>query len=177
MTLKMDEVVQVLLRERLRVTAVAAALVRDVHAADDIFQQVVLTALEGTNDFRDTEHVLAWAIRVARHRAIDLSHKRRPVSLPGEVLDLLEGEWADPAGPGWSDRVEALHHCVQQLAEPSRQLLQKRYGEGLSAVAIAGQLRRAPDAIYQSLSRIHRALRECVERQLVGQGEAARGEV
>jgi hypothetical protein len=44
-------------------------------------------------------------------------------------------------------------------------------------VAIAGQLRRTPDAIYQSLSRIHRALRECVERQLVGQGEAARGEV
>jgi DNA-directed RNA polymerase specialized sigma24 family protein len=126
MTLKMDEVVQVLLRERLRVSAVAAAIVRDVHAADDIYQQVVLTALEGANDFRDAEHVLAWAIRVARHRAIDLSHKRRPVSLPDDVLDLLEGGWADPAGAGWSDRVEALHHCVKHLAEPSRQLLQKR---------------------------------------------------
>ena len=48
MVLEPDTIVQVLLRERLRVTALAAAVVRDVHAADDIFQQVVLAALEAT---------------------------------------------------------------------------------------------------------------------------------
>ena len=42
--LEPDTIVQVLLRERLRVTALAAAVIRDVHAADDIFQQVVLAA-------------------------------------------------------------------------------------------------------------------------------------
>jgi DNA-directed RNA polymerase specialized sigma24 family protein len=41
-----------------------------------------------------------------------------------------------------------------------------RYGEGLSAAVIAGRLDRSADAVYQSLSRIHRCLRECVERRL-----------
>ncbi len=166
MTLEPDAVVQVLLRERLRVAAVAAAIVRDVHAADDVFQQVVLAALEDRGRFHDPDHVLAWAIRAARHRAIDLARRRRLRSLPDEVLDLFEARWADPAGVGWSDRVEALHRCVGRLAAPSRELLQMKYSDGLTTAAIAGKLRRTADAVYQSLSRIHHALRECVEREL-----------
>src|SRR5262245_60055626 len=115
MTLKPDELVQVLLRERLRVAAVAAAIVRDVHAADDIFQQVVLAALEDRERFDDPNHVLAWAIRAARHRAIDLARRRRLRSLPDEVLDLLEARWTEPSRSGWSDRLEALHRCLGRL--------------------------------------------------------------
>src|SRR5262249_54002620 len=69
--LEPDTIVQVLLRERLRVTALAAAVIRDVHAADDIFQQVVLAALEARSHFRNTDHVLAWSFRTARCRALD----------------------------------------------------------------------------------------------------------
>ena len=74
MTMKADEVVQVLLRCRLRIAGVAAAIARDVHAADDIFQQVVLSALEDKGHFRDSEHLLAWAVRAAKHRA----HRSEP---------------------------------------------------------------------------------------------------
>lgn len=56
-----DQVVQVLLRERTRVAVVATAIVRDVHAADDIFQQIVLKGLENPSQFSDAEHLLAWA--------------------------------------------------------------------------------------------------------------------
>ena len=62
MTLEPESIVQVLLRERLRVTALAAAVVRDVHAADDIFQQVVLAALEARAQFRELDHVRAWRL-------------------------------------------------------------------------------------------------------------------
>jgi RNA polymerase sigma-70 factor, ECF subfamily len=41
-----------------------------------------------------------------------------------------------------------------------------RYVDGLTAVAIAGRLKRSADAVYQTLSRTHRALRNCVEQQL-----------
>jgi RNA polymerase sigma-70 factor (ECF subfamily) len=177
MTIEADELVQVLLRERLRVTAIASAIVRDVHAADDIFQQVVLAALEDRDRFREPGHVLSWALRAARHRAIDLARRRRVLSLPDEVLDLLETEWSDPSGPGWSDQMEALHRCVSRLTEPARRLLQLRYAEGLSASIMAGKLRRTPDAIYQSLSRIHRALRDCVGRELARRANPAEGGV
>lgn len=167
MTMKADEVVQILLRERLRVAAVAVAIVRDVHAADDIFQQVVLSALESLAKFREPGHVLAWAIRAARHRAIDLAQRRQVRCLPDQVLDLLEARWADPAARGWSDQMEALHRCIARLAGPARELLQMRYVGGLSASVISADLRRTTDAIYQSLSRIHRWLRKCVERELI----------
>jgi RNA polymerase sigma factor (sigma-70 family) len=166
MILEADQIVQVLLRERLRITAVATAIVRDVHAADDIFQQVVLRALEDRGQFRDTDHLLAWALRASRHRAIDLGRHRRLVSLPDHVLDLLEAQWADPSPAAWSDRLEALHRCVGGLATRAREMLQMKYGEGFTAPVIAGKLQRSPDAIYQSLSRIHRALRTCVQKEM-----------
>jgi RNA polymerase sigma-70 factor (ECF subfamily) len=177
MTLEPDAVVQLLLRERLRVTAVAAAVVRDVHAADDIFQQVVLSALEHRGQFRGPDHLLAWSLRAARHRAVDLARRRQLRTLPDEVLDLLEARWADPAGADWSDRAEALHRCLGKLAPPARDLLQMKYADGLTAAAIAAKLRRTIDAVYQSLSRVHRSLRECVERELNPVGNPAPEEV
>jgi RNA polymerase sigma-70 factor (ECF subfamily) len=175
--LEPDAIVQVLLRERLRVTALAAAVIRDVHTADDIFQQVVLAALEARAHFRDTDHVLAWSFRAARHRALDLARSRQLRSLPDEVLDQLESRWADSAALAGSDRGEALHRCMGQLAAPARELLQLKYADGLTASAIADRLRRTPNAVYQNLCRIHRSLRECVERELTGRENATPREV
>lgn len=168
MVLESDTIVQVLLRERLRVTALAAAVVRDVHAADDIFQQVVLAALEAGPHFRDADHLLAWSFRVARHRALDLARGRRLRSLPDEVLDLLESRWADPALAVNTDRGEALHRCLGRLGPPARELLQMKYADGLSASTIADRQSRTAAAVYQKLCRIHRALRDCVEQELTG---------
>jgi RNA polymerase sigma-70 factor, ECF subfamily len=174
MTLEADAVVQVLLRERLRVTALAAAVVRDIHAADDIFQQVVLSALESRGQFHDSDHLLAWSLRAARHRALDWARRRQLRPLPDEVLDLLEAPPAEHTEVDWPERSDALHHCLDRLAPSARSLLQLRYGEGLTAAVIAGRLDRTADAVYQSLSRIHRCLRECVERRLEATKQPAR---
>jgi len=44
-----------------------------------------------------------------------------------------------------------------------------KYDDGLTAVVIAERLRRSADAVYQNLSRLHRALRDCIERK-IGEG-------
>jgi hypothetical protein len=44
-------------------------------------------------------------------------------------------------------------------------------------VAIAGKLRRTADAVYQMLSRTHRALRTCVEHELAHLDQPAEGGV
>ncbi|HEX3150018.1 MAG TPA: sigma factor [Gemmataceae bacterium] len=161
-----DAIVQVLLRERLRIASIATAIIRDVHAADDIFQQIVLQALQASEQFSDPHHVLAWGLRAARHRALDLANRRALVPLPDEVLDLMEGDWSEATPDAWSDQAEALHHCLGLVAGPALEVLRMRYTEGLTAVAIAGKVRRTADAVYQMLSRTHRALRRCVEQEL-----------
>jgi RNA polymerase sigma factor (sigma-70 family) len=147
-----------------------------VHAADDIFQQAVLAALEHRSKFRESGHVLAWAIRLARHRAIDLTRRRQILSLPDEVLDQLETHWAAGNASGCSDRVEALHRCISRLSAPAHALLEMKYAQGLTAPRIASELHRSLDAVYQSLSRIHRWLRKCVARELGQLGNPQGGE-
>ena len=176
MGLDPDTVVQVLLRERLRLAAAASLIVRDIHSADDVFQQVVLAALEHRADIRDADHLLAWALRTARHRAVDLARRKQLRSLPPAVLDLLEADWGDPAGVGSPDHVEALKRCVGKLDAPARDLLQMKYTDGLTAAVIATRTRRSIDAVYQNLSRLHRALRACVERSLTATANCERGQ-
>jgi RNA polymerase sigma-70 factor (ECF subfamily) len=166
MGLHQNTVVQVLLRERVRIVASVVGMLRDVHAADDVFQQVVLQALQGREQFVEREHLIAWALRAARHRSIDLLQKRGARCLDEAVLELLEDQWATVPDDGLTPRVEALQHCMEKLPPPARRLLQLRYEDGLRCNAVADRLGRTVDAIYQNLSRIHRQLRECIERQL-----------
>lgn len=166
MPMEPDEVVSALLRGRLRLTAAAAAVVRDVHAADDLFQQVVLAAIETRVQFRDADHLFAWGLRAVRHRAVDLARRRKLTPLPDHVLDLLEGPELCPDAAPSTDRADALHRCMDRLGDQAKELIRLRYDEGLSAAAIAGRLRRTADAVYQSLSRVHRALRQCAEKEL-----------
>ncbi|MGE3805803.1 MAG: sigma-70 family RNA polymerase sigma factor [Gemmataceae bacterium] len=171
MPLDRQAVVQALLRGRLRLLASAMPILRDAHLAEDVFQQVVLKALETTESFREVEHVLAWGIRTARHRAIDLARSRRLLYFNDEVLQLLE-ESMSVASTELQTRSETLQKCLEKLPDRSQELLKLRYEEGLRCHALAERIRRTVDAVYQSLSRIHRQLRDCVEEQL-GQGGAA----
>lgn len=162
MGLEADVVVGTLLRHRQRLVSVAAAHVRNAHDADDLFQQVVMSAIEHRGEIRDADHLLPWSIRVLRQRAIDLARKRQLRSLSDEVLDLLEAEWCEPDADR-IDRAENLWRCIGQLTNTVQSVLVMRYFDGMTVQAIADRLRRKPDAVYQMLSRAHRALRSCVE--------------
>jgi RNA polymerase sigma-70 factor (ECF subfamily) len=170
-----DTLVAHLLRNRLRLVAVAVSHVRNAHDADDVFQQVVLSALEARADFADADHLTAWAIRAVRHRAIDLSRRKSLRPLSDEVLDLLEAEWGDPAETARADRADALWGCLDKLTSTARTVLVWRYFEGRSVTDIAARLHRTADAVYQLLSRTHRALRTCVKVESGQLGDVAPG--
>ena len=171
MGLEKNVIVQLLLRERIRLSGSALAIVRDTHAVDDLFQQVVLKALQTGDHFTGPEHLLAWALRAVRHRAIDLLRARKVQRLDDAVLDLLEQQWARGSTPEITGRVEALQQCLEMLPEPSRSLLRLRYEEGLPCASVAERLRRSLDAVYQRLSRVHQQLRLCVEQRLFAAGQ------
>ena len=173
MGLVAEAFVQVLLQERARLLAIAVAITGDAHAAEDVFQQVVAAALQTKNQFRERDHVLAWGLRAARHRALNVARDRRFTPLPVEVLDLLDGALDDPAGPPVSDHAAALPRCVEGLSDSARRLVRFRYEEGLSAAAISGRIGRL-------LTRFITACQDSphcgsVELQLTRMHEAVRG--
>jgi RNA polymerase sigma-70 factor (ECF subfamily) len=175
MALDAETVGRVLHDGRLRVIAVAAAVVRDAHAAEDVFQQVVVSALEYRAQFRDETHALAWGLRAARFRALDEAKRRRLRCLSTEALDRIESAFAAQADDAWAERLTALRRCVEGLPDEVGDLLRMRYDRGLAVVAIAARLGRNADAVYQQLSRLHRALRACVRRGAAPDGPDEEG--
>jgi RNA polymerase sigma-70 factor (ECF subfamily) len=88
------------------------------------------------------------------------------VGFDPEVLELLEADWQREQTAPAGDRIDALRDCVEALPEKSKKLLRLRYSDGLSCGEISEQVNAKLDAVYKRLSRLHEALRDCVEQKI-----------
>lgn len=153
---------------RQRLSAAVWLIVRDAHAAEDIFQSVALKSVTTHATFEHEGALLSWATVSAKREAIDWLRKRKPetLGLDPDVLDLLDHEWhtksAAPEGP----RMEALRECLDAVPAQSRRLIELRYFSGKSCQEIADTLGAGVEAIYQRLSRLNRQLKRCVDQRL-----------
>jgi RNA polymerase sigma-70 factor (ECF subfamily) len=166
MGLDTDAALQHLIREQVRITASVVAVLGDAHAADDVYQQVVLSVLKTGHTFQDETHLLAWALRAARHIALAQRRRRPAHLLDAAALDALEAHWQTAPVAGPPARADALERCLARLPAADRELLRLRYEGGLSCGEVAGRLGRSAEAVYQAFSRLHRKLRECVNSRL-----------
>jgi len=80
------------MKSRDRIAAAAWVVVRDAHAAEDIFQNVALKALTKEVSFEAEGAVLSWAFITARREGIDWlrRHRRELTGLDSEVLEMVE---------------------------------------------------------------------------------------
>jgi RNA polymerase sigma-70 factor (ECF subfamily) len=165
--------IKTLLDARPRLVAGALAVVRDLHLAEDVFQEVLLRALRMRESFSDTGGVLAWARVSTRNLGID--HVRRAVRLDEILselaLDAVEAR-LEASGDVQRQRAEAMRVCVEKLPEDSRKLLRMRYDEGRKGEELARLRRRSEAAIYKALSRLHQTLRKCINERLTEEGVA-----
>jgi len=169
MPLPEESIVRALFGARHRLSAAAWLITRDSQAAEDIFQNVSVKAITRGGPFEHEAALLSWAHVAARREAIDWLRRRRPeVSvLDDDVLELLEAEWAAAPSPGGA-RVDALRDCLERAPADARRLLELRYFHGRSCEEVAAEAGLGLAAVYQRLSRLHRALKLCIERRLAG---------
>lgn len=172
MLLPPETIVRVLFGARARLLAAAWVIVCDASAAEDIFQNICVKALTKNVSFEHEAQLLSWAHVAARREAIDWLRRQRVgvVPLDADVLELLEAESAAAPAPG--PRVDALRECLDQTPAEARRLLELRYFEGHACGEVARATGLSLDTVYQRLSRLHRALKACIERRLAG-GEPA----
>jgi RNA polymerase sigma-70 factor (ECF subfamily) len=174
MAMNQQQVVQTLLAARMRVSAAVWVIVRDAHAAEDIFQDVAVKALSADVQFDREPQLISWAQITARHQALNWlrSRKGHVLALDETVLELIEREWAPEAMRPEGERIEALRLCLEELPDQSRQILRLRYFEGYSCEEVSRAVGAGLDAVYQRLSRLHRALRECIQKRLEAASQA-----
>jgi RNA polymerase sigma-70 factor (ECF subfamily) len=174
MTISEQDILRTLMKSRDRIAAVAWVVVRDAHAAEDIFQNVALKALTKEVSFEAEGAVLSWAFITARREGIDWlrRHRKESTGLDPEILDLLEQEWLSETARSGEARMEALQVCLKKLPVKSSLLLRLRYFEGNSCGEVAKKLGTGLNAVYKRLSRLHMGLKECIEMRLDESREA-----
>ncbi|MEZ5431818.1 MAG: sigma-70 family RNA polymerase sigma factor [Verrucomicrobiales bacterium] len=166
MPLSQEDIVRTLLSARPRLSASIWVMLRDSQSAEDIFQNVSVKALTKGAIF---EHEgLSSPGRTSQPGGrLDFLRKRRPESLlDHDVLEILDTEWRLEGHLASGGRMEALQDCLEKMPDHARRLLELRYFEGHSCLEVAEKLGLGIDAVYQRLSRLHRALKDCIEQKL-----------
>lgn len=147
------------------------ALGADEAWVDDLAQEVFIVAHRRLNQFEPGTDFGKWLRSIARYLVANERRKeaRHSRLLPFAVVDaLLTREPEDAAETSVSDLLPAMRDCVEQLPPRSRELLRRRYVDNENAATLARGLRINGDAVRQQLLRIRLAVKECVERKVVG---------
>jgi len=168
MPLNQATIVQTLLAARRRIIAAAWLVVRDASASEDIFQNLTVKAISSGALFEREADLLSWAFLTTKHEALNWvrDRKSRAIVLDPELLNLLGAEWSASGSRSDGDRVDALEACIKSLSCNNRRILELRYYDQRSCGEVASSLDLNLDAVYQRLSRLHHALRKCVEQRL-----------
>lgn len=167
-----DDVVRSLVTDRAKLLAYAWAIVRDEHGAEDLYQDTLIAAMNSGEPFADATHLARWARATLRNKALGHLRKQRtkPTALAGDVLDLMEGHWASYDGVATAEMSEALRGCLSHLTPNARELIELRYGKGMSGTAVAKATQRRPHAVYVALSRAYKQLGDCINGKLFAPG-------
>lgn len=153
------------------VYAYIALRVRDAGLAEDLTQDVFLSAWRSLASFTWQGSLAPWLMRIAHNRIANhwRTQGRRPelVSLPsGEDPDDPRPEFADQATePSAAESVLGagdLSQAMARLTELQRQVIAMRFGAGLSLAETADALQRTQNAVknlqHNALANLRRHL-------------------
>jgi RNA polymerase sigma factor (sigma-70 family) len=135
------------------VLGVVRGYVQDADAAEDVAQDIFVSAFTSLHQLRDAALFFPWLLQIARHRAA-LAGKRRdgePVRQLPEHAEIA----APPPAANNSQRLHAVFAAVEQLPEPYRETVLLKYEANMSCKEIA---ERDGVAVGTITSRLTRAL-------------------
>lgn len=153
---KMD-IAQLVAEHHRGVFGYAFRLTGSVHDAEDLCQQVFLTAQRKLGQLRNADSVRSWLFAILRGCFWKSCRKRRPV-LAGS-LDLNMDSIPDQLAPDAEIDREQLQQVLSQLPDRYRLVLAMFYFEDLSYREIAEQLDLPIGTVMSRLARAKSQLR------------------
>lgn len=162
---RVTEFVRLFTTYEVRLRAFAMTLLANHADVEDVLQQANLTLWAKFDDFQLGTNFMAWASRVLyikaqQHRRKQAREKLRFGDAYQQAIFTEIGR-ADLAAE-MGDRERALAECIGNLRPDHRDMLRARYDERNSVDRMCERFNRSRDAIYNTLSRVRRALYDCV---------------
>jgi len=156
-------------RHQQAVRACLAARLDDPHEAEDLTQEVFVTAFRKLREFDPERPLAPWLRSIAMNLLRNHCRKFRahPIGGNAELANLLDQRIALECTPEREPALlRALHECVEQLDGPARELLRLRYLEEQSVRQIAAMLQRGYSAVTMQLHRLRELLAQCIEKKV-----------
>jgi RNA polymerase sigma-70 factor (ECF subfamily) len=154
-----------------RLLAVAARLLGDRAAAEDVVQEVFVTVWTRAGQLPELRaHPMAWLTAMVRNRAIDQLRRHRPeVPLQWQGEDGEEHAYDAPDESGGPlDRLLAaqsdqrLGECMGHLDDEPRQAVLLAYYEGLTQAELAARLGKPLGTVKAWVRRSLARLKDCI---------------
>ena len=164
-----DQVIREFQRDRARLIAFIRSLAGDPDLTEDIFQEVSVVVLQKAGEFIPGRDLQAWARGTPRNIVLrERESARRLRTFEGDrLVELVDAAFAENSDRELVDsRRSLLRQCLDLLAAPSRELLDLRYGSGLSLRDAAERLKRTEAAVQVALSRVRKWLTDCVQKRV-----------
>ena len=143
--------------------------IRDWAAADDLAQDVFVTAFRRVATYRAESSFESWLRGIAVNHLRNFVRKHRELAIGGsDELQLLIDRSVDAfLGDGdESGALDALQKCLGKIDGPSRELLDERYVTGRTVREISTSSGRGYSALTMQLHRLRELLADCVHRNM-----------
>jgi RNA polymerase sigma-70 factor (ECF subfamily) len=151
-----------------RLYAYIVTLIANPVDARDILQDTALVLWQKYHQFDRRRPFFVWAREFARYRTLRYRqiHANDAPTLEPEALNAVATRLADTDSARDQLLTDALPGCIDGLSEADRELIRLRYSSGVAVKTLAKNLSRSDNAVSQSLARIRRLLRKCVEETI-----------
>lgn len=149
------------------------SLVANSTVSWDILQETNIILWKKQSEFQPGSNFEAWARTVAHFQVLAFlrDRQRDPMTLlTPELLEALRDDAAAIADR-FGERLRILQRCREDLAGKARELITLHYEQGLSMKTVAIQLGMSLSAVKQSIFRVRRTLRDCIQTKLASQPE------
>ncbi|MEN9360458.1 MAG: polymerase sigma-E factor [Verrucomicrobiota bacterium] len=145
-----------------------ASHIRDLHAAEDLAQEVFVAVYAGLDSFDPKQDPGPWIRTIARNKLMSALRRRygpksRLLSLHEDLRSLAVTDDSSADLENRQHQVELLRHCMARHPESERQLIQARYFTREAVQDIAIRLGTTVSAISSQLYRLRHQLRSCME--------------
>ena len=162
-----DNFAKQFIRCQRRIYGFIMSQVANSEVAEDLFQQTSLTLWETRAKYDTERDFVRWACGIAKNHIRNFLRSKYRAGgkqyLSEDMLQQLADVTLDNTET-LDARAEALAACIKKLSPEHRDILEKRYQQGLSVKQIAEESNTTPNAISMALSRIRRNLFQCISR-------------
>ncbi|HWL08885.1 MAG TPA: sigma-70 family RNA polymerase sigma factor [Planctomicrobium sp.] len=149
-----------------RVQVYILTMVMNWADADDILQDVGVTAWQKFSEYDRQRDFATWACGIARNKVLLFKRKENLKLVKSlELMERIE-QVANSDSYSLECQYEALQMCLQRLSDSDRRLLTIQETSGISLKSVAIEAGRSVEAIYKAVQRIRARLFECVTRRL-----------